>query len=141
MTKMRSSTDLSTAKPLVIGFAEIQDRAVVTHRDTYLLSNLSVVSTRRPLFGGGIVLSASFAGFALMFGDLLYMHEIAGIAAAAGLALYTSSQIGHLKLLSRDLKGTELSGAVWGRYRDLHKLRADIVAAVQAKPTSAGDVS
>lgn len=126
-------------KPMILGFAHVQDRAVITHRDSYLLSNLSVVSTRRPFFGGGVALGSAFAAFGLMFGDLLYAHEIAGIVLAASGAILISAQIGQLKLLSRDLKGTELSGALWGRYRDLHALRADIVAAVQAKAGTAGD--
>ena len=106
--------------------------AVHTHRDSYLLDNLSVVSVRRPLLPAGAMLGIGLAGFAISFGDLLYLHELLVIAGAAGLALAFGIQAGQLKLLSRDLRGSELAGVVWGQYRHLNHIRRDIAVALRS---------
>ena len=125
---------------MIIGFVEIDPatRAVNTHRDSYLLDTLTVVSVRRPLLPGGVLFGAGIGGFGLAFGDLLYAHEIGLTLAAGALALGLGWQAGQLKLLSRDLRGTELSGVIWGRYAALNRVRRDIVAAMAGRPGKAG---
>lgn len=106
--------------------------AVHTHRDSYLIAALSVVSVRRPLLPAGLMFGSGLAGFCVAFGDLLYLYEALTILAAASASLLAGWQVGHLTLLSRDLRGSELAGAVWGRFASLQIVRADIVCALAA---------
>lgn len=118
---------------MILGHISVDGHAVITHRDSYLLDQLSVVSVRRPFFATGVALGAAFAGFTAAFGDLLYANEIVitlGLSIAAPIAL---SQVGQLKLLSRDLRGSDLSGVVWGRYASLNRIRREIVATLLAR--------
>lgn len=112
---------------MIIGFVKVEDGAVLTHRDSFILDSVSVVSVRRPYLAGSLLLSTALLGFAAAFADLLYADELAtlGIASAAILAIGLLT--GHLTLLSRDLKGSELSSAVWGTPRALQKIRQRIV--------------
>lgn len=103
-----------------------------THRDSYLLSTLTVVSVRRPFFFGGVLFGVGLGGFTAAFADLLYPQEIATLTLAAAAAVIGGWQIGQLKLLSRDLKGSELSDAIWGRYAQLNSVRRKVAAAVAA---------
>ena len=126
----------------IIGSASVENGAVITHRDSYLLSNLSVVSVRRPFLASSVFLSAAFGGFGLAFGDLLYANEILAIVGFSAAAVFLGSQIGQLSLLSRDLKGSELSSAVWGWHSGLQAIRMDIVSALHhTKHMSEGEAS
>lgn len=122
---------------MMIGHVDIDEKngAVNTHRDSYLLESISVVSVRRPFFVGGIVFGAGLSGFAAAFGDILYPGEVLAVltlAAAAGIA---GLHVGQLKLLSRDLRGSELSHVIWGRYATLNAVRQRIARAMSAKRT------
>lgn len=113
---------------MIFGTVDVEDDAVVTHRDSYLLAQLSVVSVRRPFLAPGLLTAAGFGGFALNFGDLLYLEEIATATGLAAFSLFLGIGVGQLKLLSRDLRGSELSDAVWGSYGHLNRVRTEIVA-------------
>lgn len=117
---------------MILGYIQVdRERGTVdTHRDTYLLGALTVVSVRRPFFLGGLLFGLGFAGFTVAFADLLYVHEVLVLLASAGAAIIGGLQIGQLKLLSRDLRGSELSDAVWGRFARLNKVRKQIAFAV-----------
>ena len=115
----------------IIGFVEITENAVVTHRDSYFFRNLSVVSVRRPFFAPAVLLSGPLALFVIGFGDLLYGREIAAIVIAILLMVLVGAKLGQLQLLSRDLKNTDLSGAVWGEHSTLQVARAEVVHALQ----------
>ncbi|MCA1241461.1 hypothetical protein LC092_03310 [Stappia stellulata] len=119
---------------MIFGSIRIDTKAgcVVTHRDSYLMRALTVVSVRRPLFAGGLVFGAGLAGFGLAFGDLLYPGEIAAAILLGIAALGIGWETGQLKLLSRDLRGTDLSGVIWGRYGRLNTVRREIVDAIRA---------
>ncbi|MBL4759226.1 MAG: hypothetical protein JKY32_16860 [Rhizobiales bacterium] len=119
---------------MIIGSVNIENGAVVTHRDSYLLKNLSVVSVRRPFLGGAVLLGLSFGGFSIAFGDLLFPGEIAGILGLSAFALIAGVQVGQLKLLSRDLRGSELADAIWGQYSSLNLIRMKIVQSLNAGP-------
>jgi len=123
---------------MIIGSVKIGNGAVVTHRDSYLIANLSVVGVRRPYLAGAMLLGGAFSGFGFAFIDLLYANEIISIAGMSFAAIIAGSQIGQLSLLSRDLKGSELSGAVWGRHSSLQRIRMEIVSALHTEPK--GDV-
>ncbi len=112
---------------MIVGYVHISENSVSTHRDSYLLSALTVVSTRRPFLGGAVLLSGYFCGCALAFANLLYFHEVIAIIVVSAVAIFLSAQIGQLSLLSRDLRGSELSGAVWGQYSSLNQVREKIV--------------
>ena len=112
---------------MIIGFVKVEDGAVVTHRDSFMLSNVSVVSVRRPWLAAAILLCGALVGFGFSFVDLLYVHELKFIACVTGAILLMGIVTGQLSLLSRDLKGTELSSAVWGTPGSLQQARAAIV--------------
>lgn len=120
---------------MMIGFIHIDEEggAVSTHRDSYLLDNITVVSVRRPFFAGGLMAGVGFGGFALAFSDLLYFHEIAATLAIAGGVVLGGIQAGQLKLLSRDLRGSELADVIWGRYAHLNKVRLRIARAMSGR--------
>ncbi|GJE18418.1 hypothetical protein [Methylobacterium marchantiae] len=119
---------------MILGTLNIDEKqgAVHTHRDSYLIETLSVVSVRRPFLPAGLMFGSGLTGFGLSFGDLLHPHEAIILIAAASASLLAGWQVGHLTLLSRDLRGSELSGAVWGRFACLQIVRTDIVHALAA---------
>ena len=117
---------------MILGSINITKRAVSTHRDSYLLENLSVVSVRRPFLPGASIIGGGLAGFALAFADLLYAHELTLLAGSLVVALLFGLQAGQLKLLSRDLRGSELSGAIWGQYARLNQIRMQIITALSS---------
>ena len=113
---------------MIIGYVTVKNGAVLTHRDSFILSSVSVVSVRRPYFAGALLLCVCTLGFIVTFHDLLYLDELK-VAGAISLGLLLSGyQVAQLTLLSRDLKGTELSSAVWGTAGDLQRTRQIIVA-------------
>jgi hypothetical protein len=125
---------------MIFGYAKIEDGAVVTHRDSYRLSDLSVFSVRRPLLAPSVIWAAGFAAFTWSFADILYVGEIAMILCAVSGQLIMGFTLGQLKLLSNALRGSELSGAVWGTYAHLNLVRADITRELRSarKETSDG---
>lgn len=113
---------------MIIGSIKVNNGAVLTHRDSFILSNVSVVSVRKPYLAGTVLLCAGAIGFISTFADLLYPNELMAVGAAVLMLLTIGFQVAQLTLLSRDLKGSELSSAVWGTSGDLQRARADIVA-------------
>ena len=116
---------------MLLGFIHIENGAVITHRDSFLLASLTVVSVRRPYFAASLLLGAAFLGFSLVFADLLYQSEQVFLITGCCLSILIGAKTGQLMLLSRDLKGTELSSAVWGHHHTLQQRRALIVQAIQ----------
>ncbi|MGL1921241.1 MAG: hypothetical protein OCD03_09440 [Hyphomicrobiales bacterium] len=112
---------------MILGSIYINNNAVITHRDSYVLNNLSVISVRRPFIGSALLLGGAFMTFGYSFSDLLYQNEITTIVGASITAIIAGWNIGQLKLLSRDLRGSELSGAIWGSFSDLNRTRTKIV--------------
>ena len=112
---------------MIIGFVRIENGAVNTHRDSYLLENLSVVSVRRPFLIVTLIFASGVLAFILGFYDLLYLVELVVLLISAALLLIAGQAIGQLKLISRETKGTELAGAVWGNTRALQDIRRSIV--------------
>lgn len=111
---------------MILGSLDVDDWAVTTHRDTYDVSTITVCSNRRPFLGAAVMFAAGFGGFAYSFADILYVHEIYAAGGAAFTSLFFGAQIGQLKLISRDLRGSELSAAVWGHYRSLNVKRREV---------------
>ncbi len=117
---------------MIFGSLNVDKDAVYTHRDTYLLENVSVISVRRPFLPMGIVMTIGVGGFGFGFADLLWSHEKLLIAGFCCLGLAIGWFIGQLQLLSRDLRGSELMGAVYGSYRELNQKRSEIASAKRA---------
>lgn len=117
---------------MILGSVAIdtEQGAIHTHRDTYLLGNLTVVSVRRPLLPFAAMAAVGQTGFAAAFVDLLYLYEGITVIGLAVVMLTLGWQAGQLKLLSRDLRGSELSGVIWGRASHLNAIRKGIALAV-----------
>ncbi len=117
---------------MILGHIHIDEdrRVVTTHRDSYILDGISVASVRRPFLPASLLCGGGLAGFALAFGDLLYPGEIALTLTLAATAIGLGWEVGQLKLLSRDLRGSELADLTWGRYASLNRIRLKIAAAV-----------
>lgn len=124
---------------MIFGSVTINKDAVTTHRDTYLLKNISVVSVRRPFIAPALLVGGGLAGFGLVFADLLYPGEVIATTAFGIAAILIGWQAGQLKLLSRDLRGSDLSDAIWGQYCHLNQIRRDIVRVLHSD--NSGDVS
>lgn len=103
-----------------------------THNDDYILRNVTAVSVRRPVLAPGAAAAIGLGGFVAVFADLLYLQESASLAGIACLSLLAGWEVGQLKLLSRDLRQSDLSGVIWGRYRALNAKRRGIIKAVAA---------
>jgi len=116
---------------MIIGTVTVTDDAVITHRDSYLLNSLTVISVRRPILIPSSMMALSGAAFGIAFSDLLFPMEIVGIGIFVSAASLIGFQVGQLKLVSRDLKNTELSSAIWGQYHALQNHRHKIVDGVR----------
>ena len=119
---------------MIFGYVDVATASVETHRDTYLLHNISVVSVRRPFLAGALMCSAGFGGFGIAFGDLLYPTEVGFIIGGISASVFAGIWLGQLKLLSRDLRNSELSGAIFGSYGHLNLIRREIITAMRSTP-------
>jgi len=115
---------------MIFGDFHLSDNAIHTHNDSYVLSNITTVSARRPFLGASFMLSMLIMLFALSFIDLLFVHELVIIASSILTLLFLGFWLGQLQLLSRDLRGSELGTAVWGSYEHLNRIRREIADAV-----------
>ena len=112
---------------MIFGYVTLDDGALITHRDSYRLESLSVVSVRRPLLAPAILFG--LAGFTLAFVDSLYLYEMCMLAGLIAAGVKSAMWLGQLKLLSRDLRGSDLSDVIWGSYDELNRKRRKIMAA------------
>lgn len=117
----------------ILGSVEVENDAVITHKDDYFFATLTVVSVRRPFFAPTLIVSGALTLFAIGTFDLLYVSEMLALAVVIPSIVVAGAKLGQLKLLSRDLKNTELSGAVWGEHEALQKVRRKIVQKMQAR--------
>lgn len=114
---------------MIFGSLSVDHQAVHTHRNSYLLDTLTVIAVHRPLLPLGAVMALGVGGFGLAFHNILYGHELGLIFVICLLAVTIGWSLGQLQLISRDLRGTEQMGAVFGSYQHLNALRHEIVAA------------
>ncbi|MCQ0989586.1 hypothetical protein [Jiella marina] len=111
---------------MIFGTVSIDGHAVHTHRDTYRIADLSVFSVRRPFLAVGATIAAGTAAFGVAHADLLYPSEWLAIVGVSVVSLACGLTLGQLKLLSRDLRGTELTGAIYGTYGHLNRVRKEV---------------
>lgn len=116
---------------MLIGHVEIDRDAVNTHRNSYLIDRITAVAVSRPFFAPGLLFGAGLGAAAIAFADLLYDHELRLLTVLSIVAVLTGFLVGRLSLLSRDLRGSELSDVIWGSYGHLNRVRRDIVDAVR----------
>ena len=115
---------------MIFGNFQLTDNAIHTHNDSYVLTNITTVSARRPFLGASMLLASLITLFGLAFLDLLYLSELLVLASLIGGLLVAGFSLGQLQLLSRDLKGSELATAIWGTYQHLNSIRREIADAV-----------
>ncbi|CTQ58145.1 hypothetical protein [Roseibium album] len=114
---------------MIFGTFSMDAVAIHTHRDSYLIAGLSVFSVRRPFLPLALTITLGLGSFGLAFHDLLWLHEQLAIAGLCLASLVGGWTLGQLQLLSRDLRGSELAGAIFGTYGHLNRLRREIIAA------------
>lgn len=115
---------------MIFGKLDVVGNSIVTYGSTYLLSNITTISVRRPLLSIGLIIGTLILGFGISFWDLLRPAEIVIIIAIAASCITVGFWLAQLQLLSRDLRGTELSFAAWGSYRSLNLKRRKIADAL-----------
>ena len=86
---------------MTFGEFYIKNKAVHTHNDTYILSNVTTISARRPFFGASLLIAALMSGFVAAFYDLLYPSEIIAIGLGVTACLFTGLCLGHRGIVSR----------------------------------------
>ncbi|SFJ14735.1 hypothetical protein [Albimonas pacifica] len=116
---------------MIFGSVSVSSSTVETHRDSYRLAGISVISVRRPLLPGGVMLASGGSGFGLAFGDLLHIHEVVLLALVIAGGLLAGTRVARMQFLSRDLRGSDLACVIWGSHGRLALVRREIVAAIQ----------
>ena len=106
--------------------AKIQGNMLGTHRSIFLLDRITAADVSRPLLSMAAIPAVGAFAFTLGFADILYVGEIFIILGSAIAWLIVGANIGQLKLVSSDLRGSEVSGAVWGSYRHLKNIHHQI---------------
>ncbi|AXX97824.1 hypothetical protein [Profundibacter amoris] len=113
--------------------AKIKNNTLVTHRSSYLLDSITAADVQRPLLSISLVPVIGSCAFCFAFRGILFPDEIAIIIGSATALLIGAARIGQLKLVSRDLRGSELSGAVWGSTKHLKSIHAEITRVWESK--------
>lgn len=117
---------------MIFGSIEVKAKTGVldTHNDSYILSNITTISARRPFLASGLMIGALISAFGISFFDLLTPAEVAVLITTTGLCVFLGLWLGQLQLLSRDLRGSELGTAIWGSYHHLNRIRRQVADAV-----------
>lgn len=116
---------------MLIGSCRVTGLMVETHLSSYALAQITAIGMERPFLPTGLLFAGGGAAFGLSFGDLLYTGEIVGLGGGIVLSLITGFRLGRIQLLSRDLRGSELSCMIWGTYGHLNRIRREIAFALQ----------
>ncbi len=116
---------------MIFGKLRLGANALHTHNDSYVLESISAVSTRRPFLSAGVMVSGLTAMFGVSFIDILTIGEVISLILISGLSLTGGLTIGQLRLISRDLRGSPISEAIFDSYGHLNRLRPQIAEAVE----------
>lgn len=105
------------------------------------LATVEGVEVTRPLFLMALAGCAGLAGLGLVFGDLLYGHEIAALLALGAGAMALSWRVGTLRVFSKLTRDRGWAVLWW--IGPLHRMRDAIEAAMEdrarpARPPEAG---
>ncbi|NDW06482.1 hypothetical protein [Jiella pacifica] len=120
---------------MIFGTVTIDGHAVHTQKDTYRIADLSVFSVRRPFLAVGATVAAGTAAFGFVHADLLYLSECLAIGSVSVVSLIGGLMIGQLQFLSRDLRGSELAGAIYGTYGHLNRVRKEVFSVQRSLQT------
>lgn len=115
---------------MIIGSYDIRSGLLETHNDSYTLSRGTHVSARRPFLAGGMMMALLLGAFGATFYDLLYIHEWGVLVASVAACLTFGLKVGQLTLVNRELRGSDLSTALWGTYGHLNLIRREIADAI-----------
>lgn len=128
---------------MIFGKVDVTDTAINTHRTTYEFGPITSVDVDKPFRAPAYLAAGFLALFGWSFSDLLYPQEILTIASAVTVSLITGWSVARLDILSRDLRGSSKTGAVWGTAGSLQNKRSQYYERLAAKPDSArmGDFS
>lgn len=113
---------------MILGSIRVEGDAIITHRKTFVLSQLTNWEVYQPFWIPAILLGAALSGFTAAFSDLLYQIEITSILCASVFSIIAGWQVGQLRLHGSSLRGTTFGQALWGRFASLQKARANIDA-------------
>ena len=100
-----------------------------TSNDNYPLTPNTSISVLRPFRASGIGIAVQLLVFGFAFNDIHYPVELWFIAGSATAAFLAGNTLANLILINRELQGSGQSGALWGTYRHLNRLRKDLAAA------------
>lgn len=92
------------------------------------LSTVEGIEVTRPLFLMALAGGAGLIGFGLVFGDLLYLHEIALLSGIGLLGLVLSWNLGSLKVFSKLTR--DKGWTVFGWIGPLRRMREAIETAM-----------
>lgn len=112
----------------IAGKLNVTNIAVETHKNSYKLEQLTVVSVRRPFLPLALMIAFGGSAFGWRFYDLMYASELLTLGGTIISALLVGTRVAQLQLLSRDLRGSELTSAIWGTYGHLNRARHRIMA-------------
>lgn len=110
--------------------------AVRARNRTIQLETIEGVDVGRPIFFMTLAVGGGLLGLGALFGDLLYIGEIAVSAVTAAVLLGASWSIGSLRVYSK-LTG-EKGWAVLGRFNSLQQMRGAIEAALADQRNGTG---
>lgn len=109
-----------------IGSITVNEKAISTHRNSYMLDKITVVSVTRPLLSAACIFGGGGIAFTISFSNLLFWGEIISIVAMSLAAIWLGFQVAQLKLLSRDMASSSMGDVIWGQYSVLNDIRLQI---------------
>lgn len=116
---------------MVFGTLELSSTSLTTHNDVYVLDGIRLVSTRRPLLSSCMTFAGLLAIFGLGTFDLLFTGELLLLLCLITSSVALGLNLGQLRLVSRDLRGSPMADAVYGTYGHLKHERLRIADAMR----------
>lgn len=115
---------------MIFGKLEI-GRTLETHKDNFILTGITAISTRRPFLSAGLMVGGLCATLGMGFRDILWSGELLALSCIAVASVTVGLSIGQLRLVSRDLRGSPIADAVYGTYAHLNRKRREIADAIE----------
>lgn len=116
------------------GFLEVTSDFVKARTRSIQLSTLESVHVNRTLFLGTLALCGGMILFGILFGDLLYFHEVAFLVIVGAGLLWLAWNLGTFTIYSK-LTGSKGWAVTWW-IGPLHKMRAAVETALEEQAAS-----
>jgi hypothetical protein len=116
------------------GFLEVTSEFVKARTRSIQLSTLESVHVSRTLFLGTLALCGGMILFGILFGDLLYIHEIAFLVIVGAGLLWLAWNFGTFTIYSK-LTGSKGWAVTWW-IKPLHQMRAAVETALEDQAAS-----